>query len=256
MLFLVYCVDAVNCKMLPKRQKLIQAKSASADVNSNHSIISMFAKQRSHSRLQDVEADSQCVISQVANLSVITDRTRFDNRLSLSLHRKRLHSDTEISISDSIDISERSCTVTQASEKMPEAVNDRQNESLSEASLSFTENYRDNVSLISSNQHSSFTTNQEDALICDGNSTSNLIPAEQNSDETEAARVPYYLENFLLVLDSVFKDTFYAELFNDDDFSTLNTFKSLSGNCASDDAIDIRFFAVSAFNNKYYYLLY
>ena len=234
MFFLVCCVDAVNCKMLPKRQKLIQAKSASADVNSNHSIISMFARQRSHGQLQNVEADSQCGICQVASLSEVTDRTRLDNRLSLSLRRKRLHSDTEISISndadnsDSVDIAEQSCTVIQANDKMLDSVNGRQNESA--ASLSCTENYRDNVSLISSNQHSSFTANQEDTLICDGNSTSDLIPVKQNSGDTEAARVPYYLENFLLVLDSVFKDTFYAELFNDDDFSTLNTFKSLSGN--------------------------
>ena len=64
---------------------------------------------------------------------------------------------------------------------------------------------------------------------------SGILPESQScaGETEEPAHVPYYLENFLLVLDSVFGDCFYAELFNDDDISALHTFKTLTGNCLS-----------------------
>jgi len=246
---LVLSVDANDCMMLPKRQKLIQAKSASVDLNSNHSIVSMFARQQSRNQLQNVQPDSQHMINQITDLSEVTDRRRLDNRLSLSLRRKRLHSDTVIIIADdtdsnnAVDISEPLCTVLQSSDIRSDSTNGRQNESLSSASPPLNENCRDTVSLVSDNQQSDsdFTINQEDALITDENSVSDLLPVGQSASEAVVVHVPYYLENFLLVLDSVFSDTFYAELFNDDDLSALHTFKSLSGNFVS-DALNSMFF--------------
>jgi len=231
--------------MLPKRRKLTEAKSASADVNSNHSIISMFARQRSHNQLQNVQPDSQRTICHTG----VTDRPRLDNRLSL--RRKRLCSTdrpTVITISDdadnnnTVDISEPSCTVFHSTDEISNAANVTENDSLSEATVQSTESYPDTVSSLASNQQQSsdFTINQEEALISDESSVSDLLPARQNANDTEeAARVPYYLENFWLVLDTVFKDTFYAELFNDDDLSALHTFKNLSGNCISNESLII-----------------
>ena len=230
--------------MLPKRQKLIQAKSSSVEMNSNHNIASMFARQSSRSHVNSVRPDDQCMISQPANLSGRTDGPQLSNRLSLSLRRKRLdNSDTVISIPDdadnnnSVDISEQPCIVSQSTCQNPDATHSWQNVSSSEALLLSSESYSDTVSPISSNQQqgSDFIINQQEGLISDETSgeTSayNLLQAKQSADETEAVRVPYYLENFLLVLETVFNDTFYAELFNEDDLFALNAFKSLNGNC-------------------------
>jgi len=217
--------------MLSKRQKLIQAKSASADANSNHSIISMFARHRSHSQLQNVHPGTQHVINQIADLSEVTDRPRSDNRLSLSLRKKRLHTDTDDDDS-AVGIPEPPCAAFQSTDKISSATNGMQNSSLSAAALPSAEQYQDAVPLISDDQHldSDCTVNQEDALISGEKSVLNVLPVRQSANETESVHVPYYLENFLLVMDSVFNDTFYAELFNEDDFSALHMFKSLTGN--------------------------
>jgi len=220
--------------MLPKRQKITPSKSASTDANSNHSIISMFARQRSQNQLQNVQTDNRCMIRQTAYSPEVTDRLRSDNRLSLSSRRKHCTTDTVVKASNyadsnnTVDISEPTCTVFHS-----DATVCRKNDS-SETILSF-ENCPDAVSSVSTYQQgdSTVTSNQEEESVCDGNSVANLLPENHNTEETqtEVARVPYYLENFRLVLDSVFNDTFYAELFNDDDLSALRTFNSLSGNC-------------------------
>ena len=58
--------------------------------------------------------------------------------------------------------------------------------------------------------------------------------AEEPDDNTQGPdgeivyRVPYYLENFLLVLDSVLSDDFYVDLFDDADLKAINSFKILT----------------------------
>jgi len=220
--------------MLPKRQKLNRGKSASADVNSNRSIISMFARQPSHNQFQNVQTDKQHTTSQTVNLSKLADRPQVANRLSLSARKKRSHiTDSVITISDddgnnnTVDIYEPSCTVFHSTDKVPDATDDLP----SEASVISAESFPDIVSPVSSNHQcgSDFTSTREEDLISDENSVSDLLPARQSTVDTDVARVPYYLENFRLVLDSVFQDTFYADLFNNDDLSALHTFQSLNG---------------------------
>ena len=224
--------------MLTKRRKLAHTKSASADANSNQSIISMFARQCSHSQLQNVQPDNQHV--ETGNLSEVTDRPRLDNKLSLSLRRKRLRTaDAAINVSNkannnnAVDISESSGTGFQSTDKMIDAVSSQQDDLLSNALLLPAESYAETILPVSSNEEldCNCANNKEEALISDENSVSDLLPAKQSAADSETAHVPYYLENFCLVLDTVFKDTFYAEWFNDDDLSTMHTFKNLNGNC-------------------------
>ena len=220
--------------MLPKRQKLNRGKSASADVNSNRSIISMFARQQSHNQLQNVQPDKQHTTSQTVNLSKCTGRPQVTNKLSLLARRKHVHtSDSVITISDddgnnnTVDVCEPSCTVFQSTDKMSDATDDLP----SEASVISVESYPDIVLPVSSNHQcsSDFTSNREEEMISDENSVSDLLPARPSTDDTDIVHVPYYLENFRLVLDSVFHDIFYTDLFNDDDLSALHTFQTLSG---------------------------
>ena len=247
--------------MLPKRQKMVQTTSASADVNksSNHSIVSMFARHCSHNHLQNSQLDKQHVVGQTANLSEFTDRPRLDNKLSLSVRRKRVcTTDAVIDLTDdtannnTAHISQPLCMVFSLADNLAKATTDDQN-SPSEASLLSSDSYQ-NVSLdssffISQQRSANFTITdggtkqlsqempscQNDALLFVENSISDDPSLErQAAIDTEVAfRVPYYLENFLLVLNSVFSDTFYAELFNDDDLSVWDTFQNLSGNCFS-----------------------
>ena len=55
---------------------------------------------------------------------------------------------------------------------------------------------------------------------------SNIIVHE---DGTIEYKIPYYLENFLLVVNSVVKDTFFDSLFNEEDRQVIENFFSLSG---------------------------
>lgn len=54
---------------------------------------------------------------------------------------------------------------------------------------------------------------------------------EQGEEETEKNeyRIPYYLEYFHVILQSVMADEYYTRLFNEDDFSTINKFQELPG---------------------------
>jgi len=52
---------------------------------------------------------------------------------------------------------------------------------------------------------------------------------DQTKDEY---RVPYYLENFLLIIDTVMKDEYYHSLFDDQDLFHISIFQSLSGEFA------------------------
>ena len=50
-----------------------------------------------------------------------------------------------------------------------------------------------------------------------------------HEDGTVEYKVPYYLENFLLVINSVVKDDFFGYLFDEDDQRAIETFLSLPG---------------------------
>ena len=60
----------------------------------------------------------------------------------------------------------------------------------------------------------------------DNDTADNVIIHE---DGTVEYRVPYYLENFLLVLNSVTKDEFFCDLFNEDDDVAIKSYLALSG---------------------------
>ena len=258
--------DAIDCKMLPKRRKLVQTPSADANGNSNHTIESMFARHHAHDHLQNLQLDNQHMISQTASLSEVTDRRRLKNRLSLSLRRKRgCTTDAVIDLTDdadnnnTADISEPFCRVFASPDKIPDVTTDVQNGSRCEASSLPSDSCRDVVSpAISTSVNQQRCTNvtvsdgdmrhlsqemsscQNSALVFVENSISIPTAEMQAAVDTEVTyHVPYYLENFLLALNSVFSDTFYAELFNDDDLSALHTFQSLSGNCSSDELFKI-----------------
>jgi len=242
--------------MPPKRQKLIQTTSAAADVNrsSNHSIDSMFARHCSRNHLQNLQPDNYHMVGQTADLSEITARPRLDNRLSLSLRRKRVcTSDSVIDLTDdaannNIAVISDSCSnVFSSADNTASATTDVQNLQ-SETSL-LSDDSHQNVSpatssFISQQRCANFTITEEDTKHLPQEMSfshndgllfvENASPERQVAVDTEVAyRVPYYLENFLLALNSVFSDTFYAELFNDDDLSAWRTFQNLSGNSFS-----------------------
>jgi len=245
--------------MLPKRQKLVQT-TALADVNTsgNHSIVSMFARCHSRNHFQNLLLDSQCAIDQTANLSQVADRPRLDNRLSLSLRRKRIcTTDAVIDLTDdadnnnTADISEPRLACPSA-DSMADTATDVQNHSHIDSSL-LLNSYQDDISpdisaVINQQRCANFTVSegdarhlsqemssyQNDASIFGENSMSDPSPERQTAIGSDVAyRMPYYLENFLLALNSVFSDTFYAELFNNDDLSAWHTFQDLNGNCFS-----------------------
>ena len=239
--------------MLPKRRKLLQTKSAVADTSSNLSIASMFARHCSR--------DNQRMVGQTANLLEVTDRPQTDNRLSLSLQRKRvcttasvidLTDDADNNNTADINSTEPCCTVFSSADNIADTATEVQNDYRVEASLLPTDSdsrdlvstelstfvsqkRRSNVAVIEGDtRHLSQETSsyESDALICVENSQSDDPSPERPAaaDAEIAFRVPYYLENFLLALNSVFSDIFYAELFNDDDLSAWHTFHSLNGN--------------------------
>lgn len=47
--------------------------------------------------------------------------------------------------------------------------------------------------------------------------------------QTDEYRVPYYLENFNLILNTVLKDDYFIDLFNEEDLSVIQRFRSLTG---------------------------
>ena len=47
--------------------------------------------------------------------------------------------------------------------------------------------------------------------------------------ESDQYRVPYYVENFKLIMKSILEDTYYEELFNERDLDTVAAFNGLSG---------------------------
>jgi len=233
--------------MLPKQRKLVQEKSASADANSSQSIISVFARQHSGQVLRKVQPEDQCKIDQTAiDLVEVTDGHRLNNRLSLSSRRKRLRTvDATMSTSsdtsndadhnNTVNFSELSVIAPQSADKTIDDTDGKPNDSLSKSSVLYMES-SDTDSAVSINLCGlDFPVNKKETLILDDNSASDFSSANQNAEDDESTRVPYYLEHFSLVLDAVFQDTFYAELFNDDDLSALHTFKHMSGNCISDE---------------------
>ncbi len=52
---------------------------------------------------------------------------------------------------------------------------------------------------------------------------------KHGEEDTQEYRVPYYLENFKLVLQTVLEDEFYEPLFNEEDLDVVGRFHQLSG---------------------------
>jgi len=195
---LICTVDALDYEMPPKGtkwQKLNEGKSTSVVASSNRSITSMFARQQSHNQLRNAQPSNQHPTSQAGHMSEVTDRPRLENRLSLSSRKKRHHSDA-VDSNDAVDVFEPSCAVFRLTgDKIPD---NKQTDSPSADLLPmpFTESFReDGVGLVS-------TSNQQSASDCATHSDerSEISPERQGLSETEALHVPYYLENFLLVL--------------------------------------------------------
>ena len=62
-----------------------------------------------------------------------------------------------------------------------------------------------------------------------GPSVENGDQQEDVVEEMEEYRVPYYLENFHLVMSTVLEDEFCSHLFDEEDMATVDTFRKLSG---------------------------
>jgi len=94
-----------------------------------------------------------------------------------------------------------------------------------------TENSVSDVHVLTTNLYLS----AEDKLIdnpIEGNSLSvNTVRDELKADKSSEnfPYIPYYLESFLLVIDTVLNDSFYCDLFSDDDLVPVGLFRSLSG---------------------------
>ena len=72
------------------------------------------------------------------------------------------------------------------------------------------------------------------ALGGDPLSTTGVTTQEETDPETldrkeEKYRIPYYLENFLLIVDTIINDDFFEDLFDDEDRRTVKAFSTLSG---------------------------
>lgn len=68
-----------------------------------------------------------------------------------------------------------------------------------------------------------FKENTDNCEQCD-------LDEDVNEEDSQTEyRVPYYLENFVLILDSVLKDDLYFNLFNEDDLAIVKTFQEMSG---------------------------
>ncbi len=57
----------------------------------------------------------------------------------------------------------------------------------------------------------------------------NQTKEDEEIEGAEEYRIPYYLENFELVMKTVLDDEFYQPLFNEDDHAIFDKFKQLSG---------------------------
>ena len=53
--------------------------------------------------------------------------------------------------------------------------------------------------------------------------------AEGDTEEGDQYRVSYYVENFKLIMKSILEDTYYENLFNENDLDTVSAFNNLSG---------------------------
>ena len=73
--------------------------------------------------------------------------------------------------------------------------------------------------------------------VCSSPTAKDSVGSSAKSDADDNANdkskkpfsVPYYLESFILVLNTVINDVFYSELFNDEDLFAVETFRKLSG---------------------------
>ena len=52
---------------------------------------------------------------------------------------------------------------------------------------------------------------------------------EGDKEEDDQYKVPYYVENFKLIVKSILEDDYYKELFIEQDLETVTTFNQLSG---------------------------
>lgn len=69
-------------------------------------------------------------------------------------------------------------------------------------------------------------------VMCHDASTPAGVEAVENDDVINSLAVPYtpyYLESFLLVIDTILNDTFYSYLFSDEDYVAVHAFRNLSG---------------------------
>ena len=62
-----------------------------------------------------------------------------------------------------------------------------------------------------------------------GEQRKELDDLADGTNDVEEYRVPYYLENFLLILDTVLADEYYLGLFNNADLESVASFRGLSG---------------------------
>ena len=70
---------------------------------------------------------------------------------------------------------------------------------------------------------------ENDEKPASGASVENGDHQEDVVEEVEEYRVPYYLENFHLVMSTVLEDEFCSHLFDEEDMAIVDTFKKLSG---------------------------
>ena len=52
---------------------------------------------------------------------------------------------------------------------------------------------------------------------------------ESDREESEQYKVPYYVENFKLIVKSILEDSYYEDLFSEQDLETVAIFNNLSG---------------------------
>ena len=63
----------------------------------------------------------------------------------------------------------------------------------------------------------------------DGDDDEEEATEKAGEEEGVEYRVPYYLENFVFILNTVIHDEFYSYLFNSEDREVISTFNNLSG---------------------------
>ena len=70
---------------------------------------------------------------------------------------------------------------------------------------------------------------KRDYATLDDHTADSFNDEPRDDPEEPLYKVPYYLENFLLILDTVLKDEYYCSLFDEQDQLHITTFQSLSG---------------------------